>query len=50
MAICGFKQPQIAVVTGMVKDSGKKFSDRDYAKVRTLGREYLVELPRRIAA
>lgn len=33
----------------MVKDSGKKFSDRDYAKVRKLGREYLAELPRRIA-
>ncbi len=45
----GFDQPQIAAVTGMVKDSGKKFSDRDYAKVRKLGREYLAELPRRIA-
>ena len=46
----GFDQPQIAAITGMVKDSGKKFSDRDYAKVRKLGREYLTELPRRIAA
>jgi hypothetical protein len=46
----GFKQPQIAVITGLVKDSGKKFSDRDYAKVRKLGCEYLTELPRRIAA
>lgn len=45
----GFDQPQIAAITGMVKDSGKKFSDRDYAKVRKLGREYLAELPRRIA-
>lgn len=33
----------------MVKDSDKKFSDRDYAKVRKLGSEYLAELPRRIA-
>lgn len=46
----GFEQPQIAVITGMVKASGKKFSDRDYAKVRKLGREYLGHLPRRIAA
>lgn len=45
----GFDQPQIAAITGMVKDSGKKFSDRDYAKVRKLGSEYLAELPRRIA-
>jgi len=45
----GFDQPQIAVITGMVKDSGKKFSDRDYAKVRKLGAEYLGHLPRRIA-
>ena len=40
---------QITVITGMVKDSGKKFSDRDYAKVRKLGSEYLRNLPRRIA-
>ena len=45
----GFDAPQIAAITGMVKDSGKKFSDRDYAKVRKLGSEYLAELPRRIA-
>jgi hypothetical protein len=45
----GFDWPQIAVITGMVKDSGKKFSDRDYAKVRKLGTEYLSHLPRRIA-
>jgi len=30
---------QIAAITGMVNDSGKKFSDRDYAKVRNLGTE-----------
>jgi hypothetical protein len=37
------------VLTGMVKASGTKFSDRDYAKVRKLGSEYLRHLPRRIA-
>jgi hypothetical protein len=41
----GFDRPQIAVVAGMVKDSGKKFSDRDYAKVRALGDQYLKEPP-----
>jgi hypothetical protein len=46
----GFDRPQIAVVAGMVKDSGKKFSDRDYAKVRALGDRYLKELPRSIAS
>lgn len=45
----GFDQPQIAVLTGMTKASGTKFSDRDYAKVRELGKEYLRQLPRRIA-
>jgi len=45
----GFAQPQIAAITGMVKSSGKRFSDRDYAKVRKLGSEYLAELPRRVA-
>jgi hypothetical protein len=45
----GFDGPQIAVITGMVKDSGKKFSDRDYAKVRNLGGQYEEGLPRSIA-
>jgi hypothetical protein len=45
----GFDQPQIAAITGMAKDSGRKFSNRDYAKVRKLGTEYLRQLPRRIA-
>jgi hypothetical protein len=45
----GFDQPQIAVLTGMVKRVATKFSDRDYAKVRKLGGEYLRQLPRRIA-
>jgi hypothetical protein len=47
---CGFGEAQIAVITGLVKASGKKFSDRDYAGVRRLGREYSGELPRRIAS
>lgn len=45
----GFDQPQIAVVTGLIKNSGTKFSNRDYAKVRKLGNEYLSRLPRRMA-
>ncbi|HEX5527511.1 MAG TPA: hypothetical protein VFX44_10005 [Solirubrobacterales bacterium] len=45
----GFDRPQIAVITGMVKESGRKFSKRDYVKVRKLGTEYLGRLPRRIA-
>jgi hypothetical protein len=45
----GFDQPQIAVLTGLIKNSGTKFSNRDYAKVRKLGNEYLSRLPRRMA-
>jgi hypothetical protein len=45
----GFDDPQIAVITGMVKDSGERFSDRDYAKVRRLGNDYKRQFPRRIA-
>ena len=45
----GFDLPQIAVITGMVKQPGTKFSNRHYAKVRKLGGEYLSQLPRRIA-
>jgi hypothetical protein len=45
----GFVQPQIAVIVGMAKASATKFSDRDYARVRRLGTEYLKQLPRRIA-
>jgi len=46
----GFEAPQIAAITGMVKEVGTRFSDRDYGKVRRLGREYLSQLPRRIAS
>jgi len=45
----GFAQPQIAVITGMVKESGTRFTNRDYARVRKLGSEYLGQLPRRIS-
>jgi hypothetical protein len=45
----GFTHPQIAVITGMVKASATRFSNRDYAKVKRLGTEYLKQLPRRIA-
>jgi len=45
----GFDQPQIAAITGMAKASGRKFSERDYAKVKRLGSEYGAEFPRRIA-
>jgi hypothetical protein len=46
----GFDQPQIAVLTGMAKDSGTKFSKRDYARVKKLGQEYLAQVPRRVAS
>lgn len=46
----GLDSPQIAVITGMVKDSGKKFSDRDYAKVRALEAQYSKTYPRSIAS
>jgi len=45
----GFRQPQIAAVTGMVKKSGERFSRRDYARVKKLGGEYLATVPRRVA-
>lgn len=45
----GFERPQIAAITGMIKNSGERFSRRDYARVRKLGIEYLTTIPRRIA-
>ena len=46
----GFDAPQIAVITGMSKKSGEKFTDAEYKrKVRKLGDDYLTTLPRRIA-
>jgi hypothetical protein len=45
----GFDRPQIAVITGMVKNHRETFSNRDYAKVRKLGEDYKARTPRRIA-
>lgn len=46
----GLDEPVIAVIAGMVKPSGTTFSKRDYRKVRTMGDDYLSQLPRRIAS
>jgi hypothetical protein len=45
----GMSRPAIAVIAGMVKRNRTKFIDRDYAKVRVLGDEYLASAPRSIA-
>lgn len=46
----GFDQPQIAVINGMRKKAGEKFTDNDYKRhVRNLGDDYLASFPRRIA-
>lgn len=46
----GFETPQIAVINGMSKKSGEKFTDREYKRhVRDLGNDFLATLPRRIA-
>lgn len=45
----GLRGPAIAVITGMRKKTGTVFSDRDYAKVRQLGKEHTTQTPRRIA-
>jgi hypothetical protein len=45
----GFDRPQIAVISGMVKNNRELFSARDYAKIRKLGAAYLGTEPRRIA-
>lgn len=37
----GFTEPKIAVITGLVKPSGERFSDREYVRVRAMGGEYL---------
>jgi Txe/YoeB family toxin of Txe-Axe toxin-antitoxin module len=50
LAARGFAEPQIVVISGMVKPSGQVFSDGDYRRhVRKLGSDYLGMLPRRIA-
>jgi hypothetical protein len=45
----GFDEPQIALITGLVKPPGEKFSNADYRRVRRLGDDYLSIFPRRIA-
>ena len=46
----GFREPQIAVLNGMVKAHMTEFSDADYRRqVRVLGEDYLARLPRPIA-
>ncbi len=46
----GFRDPQIAVINGMVKDHMTEFTDSQYrAKVRKLGDDYLATVPRPIA-
>jgi hypothetical protein len=45
----GFAAPQIAVITGMRKPSGKVFKDREYRSVKDCGNDYLTTVPRRIA-
>jgi len=47
----GFDRPQIAVISGMVKEHMTEFTDGEYRKqVRKLGDDYLATRPRRIAA
>lgn len=45
----GFAKPAIAVITGMRKPIGTKFSAADYRAVRRLGDEHKGNFPRRIA-
>jgi hypothetical protein len=45
----GFDGPKIAVLTGLVKPSGSKFSNADYRRVRRLGETYRSSLPRPVA-
>ena len=45
----GLPRPAIAVITGMRKPWRTVFSERDYQRVRELGREHQRNYPRRIA-
>jgi hypothetical protein len=45
----GLSNKAIAVITGMWKPNATLFSGKEYAHVRSLGDEYLKQLPRRIA-
>jgi hypothetical protein len=46
----GFSEPQIVVITGLVKPNATLFTGNAYKKVRKLGDDYLSTLPRRIAS
>jgi hypothetical protein len=46
----GFDSPQIAVINGLSKKPGERFSDAGYKRaVRDLGDDYLANFPRRVA-
>ena len=45
----GLPRPAIVVITGMRKPWRTTFSERDYAHVRELGRDYKQNVPRRLA-
>ncbi len=45
----GLAKPAIAVISGMRKPWRTKFSERDYRRVRNLGKEHQRNYPRRIA-
>jgi Txe/YoeB family toxin of Txe-Axe toxin-antitoxin module len=45
----GFSEPQIAVITGLVKRNATLFTSGEYKKVRKLGDDYLSTLPRPVA-
>lgn len=45
----GLPRPAVAVITGMRKSWRTVFSERDYQRVRELGREHQRNYPRRIA-
>ena len=45
----GLGGPSVVLITGMDKPPGSGFSEADYARVRTLGREFLSRTPRSVA-
>jgi hypothetical protein len=46
----GFVRPAIAVITGLRKPWRTKFSERDYQRVRDLGKDHQRNYPRCIAS
>lgn len=46
----GFDRPQVVVLNGLIKPSGKLFSDADYRRhVLAPGEDYVTARPRRVA-